>query len=97
MSILYKTSLTCRFTELLYLDHESVLPEQPGISCQSSYGDANVVVNMENLLLVGSQFRLGSLKNQNVTHQSWLHVFLGPRYVVIYNEYHLKSYIEHQM
>lgn len=74
------------FTETLYLDHQSVLPQQPGISRQPSNGDANVVVHIENLLLVGSQFRLGSLKNQNMTHQPWLHAFLGPRCVVIYSE-----------
>lgn len=38
------------------------VPEQSGISGQSSNGDADVVVDMENLLLVGSQFRLGSLQ-----------------------------------
>lgn len=36
-------------------------PEQPGISRQSGDGNANVVVNVEDLLLVCGQFGLGSL------------------------------------
>lgn len=42
-------------------------PEQPGISRQSSDRDANMVVNMEDLLLVCSQFRLGSLHKHTTT------------------------------
>lgn len=37
------------------------LPEQPGIGSETGDGDADVVVNMEDLLLVSRQFRLGSL------------------------------------
>lgn len=55
--------------ERLTLHHQRhcYLPEQPGISSQSSNGDTNVVVNMEDLLLVGRQFRLGSLQEKHDT------------------------------
>lgn len=42
-------------------------PQQPGISSQSSDRDANMVVNVEDLLLVRSQFRLGSLHKHKHT------------------------------
>lgn len=55
--------------ERLTLHHQChcYLPEQPGISSQSSNGDTNVVVDMEDLLLVGRQFRLGSLQEKHDT------------------------------
>lgn len=38
-----------------------VVPEEPGICSQPGNRDANVFINMEDLLLVSSQLRLGSL------------------------------------
>lgn len=44
-------------------------PEQPGVSSQPGDGDANVVVNMEDLLLVRGQFRLGSLHKHTTSRR----------------------------
>ncbi|TNN63347.1 hypothetical protein EYF80_026449 [Liparis tanakae] len=51
-------------------------PEQPGVGGQSGDGDADVVVHMEDLLLVGGQFRLGSLRR----HETIRHGLTGLRH-----------------
>lgn len=63
MVVSSETSCIQRINEKLYSGHQgsSDPPEKPGISSQSSDGDADMVVDMKDLLLVCSQLGLGSL------------------------------------
>lgn len=56
----------------LHCEGSRDLPQQPGVSSQSGDGDADVVVDMEDLLLVGGQFRLSSLREnkRSVCHHT---------------------------
>jgi len=61
-------------------------PEQPGVGGQSGDGDADVVVHVEDLLLVGGQFRLGSLRrHETIRHRLTLvliHIYI---FYILYN------------